>query len=325
MDLDKDLAQKLNEMNAPGQETEAERVLRESLERGRQRAEQSRMVEPWFAIGMMTLIVVTMIGLMLFVNNRLTNKKPAGPSYKKTANIVQEPAKDDFKVDLTKRICFESVDMCLSYPDNWNAGLTKSGSGETIVFNSKDNQSRLGVAVQPSVAKACDATMKARVFERKTVAIRQLGLENVPEKTNLWARSFVRQNISGQAGDRGLEVGLYYPVLALDNITHDDRKYAVVGNDQINGCQVLENERIKAKNGAIFEVVVSLMDQFFASNNQSQSSPGQSPSSVQSGGNTKPTYSPVSSEQKALDFLKTDSARTMYEILASAKSAQAKN
>ena len=37
MDLDKDLAQKLNEMNAPGQETEAERVLRESLGRGRQR------------------------------------------------------------------------------------------------------------------------------------------------------------------------------------------------------------------------------------------------------------------------------------------------
>ena len=166
--------------------------------------------------------------------------------------------------------------------------------------------------------------MKARVFERKTVAIRQLGLENVPEKTNLWARSFVRQNISGQAGDRGLEVGLYYPILALDNITHDDRKYAVVGNDQVNGCQVLENERIKAKNGAIFEVIVSLMDQFFASNNQSQS-PDQSPGSVQSGGNAKPTYSPVSSEQKALDFLKTDSARTMYEILASAKSAQAKN
>ena len=98
----------------------------------------------------------------------------------------------------------------------------------------------------------------------------------------------------------------------------------MVGNDRVNGCQVLENERIKAKNGAIFEVIVSLMDQFFASNNQSQS-PDQSPSSVQSGGNAKPTYSPVSSEQKALDFLKTDSARTMYEILASAKSAQAKN
>lgn len=323
MDLDKKLEQKSNDIEPKAQETEAERVLRESLERGRQRAEASRMVSPWFVIGMMSIIVVTMIGLMLFVNQQLANKKPAGPSYKKPPVVKQEQPEDNFKPNLTKQSCLEGADICFNHPDDWTDDLTKNGNNEVLTFASKDKKSRLMVTIQPYIESSCDEQEKARIFERNTVAIRQLPLENIPNKSSAWARSFVRHNISGRPGDKGLQVGLYYPLLSLDNVTQDERKYAVVGDDQINGCQATEREQILAKDGKKMAINVAFSDQYFANINQ-QSDQSQEQGIAQPEGDLQVIYSPVSSRQKAIDFFKTKAGITMYEIIASAKPSQAK-
>lgn len=319
MDLDKDLTQKVTENDTSTPETEAERVLRESLERGRQRAEQSRMTSPWFVLGMMTLIVVTMIGLMVFVNHRLASKKPTAPNYQKTTKTTPHPTQDDTKIELTKQICLKMTDMCLKYPETWTANLTQNTTSETLELTAKNQKALLTLTLQPYIEPTCDEQTKARIFERKTLAIRQLGLENLPDKTNLWARSLVYYNVAGQAGDKELGAGRYYPVLTLENIAQADRKYAVVGSDQINGCQLAKRQQIKSKDGTVLAVTVAFRDHFFANNQASTDG------AAQSSKDAKPTYSPLSSEQKALDFLKTESARTMYEIIASAQSAQIKN
>lgn len=323
MDLDKNLEHKNTNTEFNTQETEAERVLRESLERGRQRAEASRMVSPWFVIGMMALIVVTMIGLMLYVNQRLADKKPVGPNYKKPPVVKQNQPDENFKPNLTKQICFEGADVCFSLPDDWTGDLTKNGDNEVLTFATKDKKSRLMITIRPYVEPTCPDHVKARIFERSTVAIRQLPLENTPLKTGMWARSFVRQNISGQSGDKGLQVGLYYPLLALDNVSDGDRKYAVVGEDQINGCQVAEREQILSKDKKKLEVSVAFSDQYFTDINQkSNQVPDQG--IAQPDGELQVIYSPVSSRQKAVDFFRTKAGITMYEIVASAKPAQTK-
>lgn len=287
-------------------ETEAERVLRESLERGRQRAEESRMVSPLFLVGMMLIIIATMIGLMFYVNALLANKKPISAALKQTT-AETEQSETTFQINLTQQICFENVDLCFSYPENWTAQLIQAGNDSKLEFKAKDTEAKLSVLIGARSQSNCNDLLKAQIFKRQTLEISQLSLENSLSQTDLWARSFVQSLVAGEDGDPNLKIGIYFPVLSIDMIAKDQRKFAVVGEDQINSCQRLEPTLIKNKSGQEVQLSVVFSDDSLTESTESTVSEAD----LSSAG--------FSSSQKAEQWLKSEIGQTMYKILASAK------
>lgn len=289
-------------LNNPKPETEAERVLRESMERGIKRAEESRMVSPLFLIVMMLVIISVAIRLSYFVYGKITSKTPTGPSYQKTAT---ETATDevDFEIELTEQICFEQTNMCFKYPKDWQAEVIKTDAGEKIKLSDADEydpnvlEISLGAVSEP---EKCDDILK---YTRQTVAISELVLQNVSDGETVWARASVKTNTDAKSDSTNLKAGVNYPVIEFETIKKSDRKFAVVGKDNLEACNPTSAVAI-VKNSASENRLIRA--EFSVQRNKL-------------GAN----YEARSSVDDAIADLKTERAQTIFEIMASAHDKKA--